>query len=64
MHIDFLLEITKISKSLEIFGSLIFFLRFLKSIGLYGFSMDFSMDFCCFESVSSMFCFNLCITIF
>ncbi len=38
---DFLLEITKIGKSLETFGSRIDFLRFLKSIGWYGFPYGF-----------------------
>ncbi len=42
---DFLLEITKIGKSLETFGSRIVFLRFLNPWA----GMDFLMDFWLFE---------------
>jgi hypothetical protein len=37
----FYLKSPRFGKSLETFGSQIFFLRFLKSIGWYGFSYEF-----------------------
>jgi hypothetical protein len=51
----FLKDIT-FGKSLEAFGSRIFFMKFSKSIGWCGFSSGF-LD--CFESASSMFCLKL-----
>ncbi len=51
---DFFLEFTNIGKSLKTFGSRIFFLIFLKSIGWYGFSYGFLVVLT-FEYVLSLF---------
>ncbi len=47
------------SKSLETFGSRIFLLRFLKSIGWYGFSFGFLVVLMCFINVLFKFITNL-----
>ncbi len=57
IDLSFFLEITNIDKSLETFGSQIFLSKFLKSIGQYGYPMDF-FGFQCFERPSEAFLYH------
>ncbi len=55
----FLLEITNIDNSLETFGLVLFFLRFKKSIGLYGFSSGFQVVLFIFHQCLISICTNI-----